>query len=301
MDGTAIGIDLGGTYIKGVATDPEGNILGWEKLSTQRNKGVEHVLSRLDTLIGSLSEKGRPLKAVGIGIPGMLDVQRERVILAPNLDWRDLDLGAGLRQRFGVPVFLENDANVAALGEAWLGAARNSSCFLLVTIGTGIGSGLILHRKIWPGSHGLAGELGHMTIEPGGPLCSCGQKGCLETLVSGPAILSRALEASIVGEEAEVKDVLELVRKGNREAARVVDQAMDYLAIGLKNTIVLLDLDLILIGGGIGEAGELFIDRLQETTASLLPVPRDFKIVQASLGNKAGALGAARLAFKNLS
>lgn len=300
MGQAAIGIDLGGTYIKAVLTDGEGNILGWEKLPTEREKGIGHVLKRIQAVVNTLSPEEEELAGVGIGIPGMLDAAREKVFLAPNLGWKDVHLREELQQFLGVPVFLDNDANAAALGEAWLGAARDSSSFMLVTIGTGIGSGLVLGGEIYRGDNGLAAELGHMAMVPQGPKCSCGQRGCLETLVNAGEILRKAREASLVPEGAETRDVLELANSGNEEAARVVAKVMDYLAAGLKNTIVLLDLELILIGGGVGDSSPVFIHRLEERTIDLLPVKRNVKIIQAALGNRAGALGAARLALLEL-
>jgi len=293
----AVGIDLGGSYIKGVLVDKEGNVLGWERVSTEREKGFDHVLTRIETLVSTLSKGNKHLHGVGIGIPGMLDISRERVILAPNLEWRDVDLKADIEQRLGLPVAIDNDANAAALGEAWLGGGSDSPCFMLVTVGTGIGSGLVLDDQIFRGANGLAAELGHMTIVEDGNTCFCGRKGCLETLVSAPAILKQAQEAGVVSENSEAGEVLDLAKRGHKEAVRIVNQAMEYLAVGLKNTIVLLDLNLILIGGGIGDSAGVFIDHLRDTTISLLPVRRRVSIIRASLGNKAGALGAARLAF----
>lgn len=297
MNSSAVGIDLGGSFIKGVLVNTEGAIHGWEKIPTEKDKGVEHVLLRIQSLISVLRDRQECAAAVGVGIPGMLDLARKTVILAPNLEWRNIELKDRLGKLLNAPVFLDNDANVAALGEAWLGTARNSSNFMFVTIGTGIGSGLVLGGNIFRGSYGLAAELGHMQIKPSGPECSCGQKGCLETLVSAPAIIQMAKEAGIVAEDDEAKDVMDLSQEGSEKAAAVIEQAMEYLAVGLKNAIVLLDLDLIVVGGGIGESSAVFIEKLKNQVADLLPVKREVRIVQASLGNKAGALGAARLAF----
>ncbi len=343
-----IGIDLGGSFIKGVLTDARGTVLAQEKTATEREKGVDCVLDRIAALVDSLVRqqpegfyvKGKPganvgagasagaeadgdadtdadgdaganaaadactdadssgrsvPAAVGIGIPGMLDASRQKVIFAPNLGWRDIQLQDTLEDKLGIPVFLENDANVAALGEAWLGAGRDKSCFLLITVGTGIGSGLILEGKLFTGAYGLAAEMGHMTIVPQGLTCSCGRKGCLETLVSAPAILRGAQEEQIVSQTDDARQVLDLANGGHEQAALVVGQALEYLAIGLKNALVLLDLDLILIGGGIGDSLGVFMEVLEQKTLARLPVDRKVTIKGASLGNSAGALGAARL------
>lgn len=296
MDG-AIGIDLGGTSIKGVLTDFAGNILGWRQVPTEKEQGVGHVLMQVGTLIKVFSGNGLDIAGVGVGIPGMLDFQREKVLLAPNLGWTNIDLKNSLQQQTGVPVILDNDANAAAMGEAWLGAGKNRGCFLLVTIGTGIGSGLVLEGKVFRGANGLAAELGHMKITEDGPLCSCGQHGCLETLVSSRVIKKQAQESLIVPKTGEAKDVLELANKGNQGAVCVVREAMAHLAVGLKNVVVLLDLDLILIGGGVGDSLGMFINILKDNIIDLLPVKRNIEVRRASLGNRAGSLGAARLAF----
>ena len=305
MEGAFIGIDLGGSFIKGVLTDSNGEVLARVRTATEREKGIDHVLGRIAGLVDSLTQQrsqvetgGRcAVQGVGIGVPGMLDALRHRVILAPNLEWREIPLKQRLEKQLGIPVFLENDANVAALGEAWLGAGRDKSCFLLITIGTGIGSGLILDGKLFTGTHGLATEMGHMTVVPGGPVCACGGAGCLETLISAPAILKGALEEQVVSEGADARQVLDLANRGHEGAALVVGQALEYLAIGLKNSLVLLDLDLILIGGGVGDSLGSFMEVLSQKTLDLLPVKRKVTIKGASLGNQAGALGAARLAI----
>lgn len=295
--GTCIGLDLGGTYIKGALVSTGGEVLAWEKAATQAEQGFRHVLTRMETMISTLSGKANP-DAVGIGIPGMLDIGRSRVLLAPNLGWEDVALKEELEQCLDIPVFLDNDANAAALGEWWLGSAQNTDSFLLVTIGTGIGSGMLLEGKLYRGACGLAPELGHMTVAVDGPACRCGQKGCLETLVSAPAILRQARENKLeIPEDGSVKDVFDLAQKGDKIAVGVVAQTMEFLAVGLKNAIVLLEPQLILIGGGIGDSSGAFLDMLRERIVQLLPVKRRINILQASLGNRAGALGAACLAF----
>lgn len=335
MDPAYIGIDLGGSFIKGVLISAEGKILAEEKTATERENGIDHVLDRIAGLVNSLVDSlvqeqpnfnsggsthvqqehnssgnrkprergGNPpnIAAVGVGIPGMLDASREHLFFAPNLEWRDIELRDKLADKLGLPVFLENDANVAALGEAWLGAGRDKSCFLLITVGTGIGSGLILNNKLFTGVYGLAAEIGHMTIVPHGPICSCGRKGCLETLVSAPAIFKGAQEAQIVSQGTDVREVLGRANRGDARAALVVDEAIEYLAIGLKNCLVLLDLDLILIGGGVGDSLGMFMEILEQKTLALLPVDRKVTIKGASLGNQAGALGAARLGMLGIA
>lgn len=298
MDACAVGLDLGGTFIKGAMVNPEGKILAWKRVPTGGETGFREVIRRMETLVRTLAGERTNLTAVGVGVPGMLDPERKQVILAPNLGWKNLDLKEVLEHNLRIPVYLDNDANLAALGEWWLGGARNFDCFLLVTIGTGIGSGMVLGGKLYRGINGLAPELGHMTVDREGPLCGCGRKGCLETLVSATAILREARESGLeLPGNSGAKEVFQLAGKGDPIAAGVVDRAMEYLATGLKNTIVLLDPQLILIGGGIGEMSEMFIQVLRDRVMKMLPVKRRIQISPAALGNRAGALGAAGLGF----
>jgi len=297
MDRKAVGIDLGGTNIKGALVNPKGEILAWEKICTEAEKGLDHVLQRVEDLVSKLTRENEGSFVVGMGVPGMLDVSRERVIYAPNLKWENVELKVLLERRLGLPVFLDNDGNAAALGEAWIGAGQKSNYFMLVTIGTGIGSGLILDGKVYRGASGLAPELGHMTILPDGPGCGCGKKGCLEALTCAPAIFCKAEEKGLKLKVPEAGEVFDRARKGDALALRVVEEIMEYLSVGVANVLVLLDLELILMGGGVAEASDVFLELLRRKVIQKLPVLRDVRIAKAILGNKAGALGAARLAF----
>jgi len=299
MDQCAIGIDLGGSSIKSVLMDNKGQILDWRITPTQAEQGFEHVAALVHNLILEIKARTGNPAAIGIGVPGMLDVTRRVVLLAPNLGWEKVNLKDILQERTGLPVYLDNDANAAAWGEYRLGGAKGVDFFMLVTIGTGIGSGIILGGKLYRGANGLAPELGHMKVAPDGPQCGCGGKGCLETLVSAPAIIRRAEEKGLnLTGNGGAKEVFDLAKQGDRCARQIVSEAMEFLAVGLKNTILLFDLQMILIGGGIGESSDAFLDILRQATTKMLPVKREIKIRRAVLGNKAGALGAACLAFK---
>jgi len=290
-----VGIDMGGTNIKGVLVNEAGEILAYKRISTEASKGIDHVLNLTAELVNKLM--GSRQTAVGIGIPGMLDAGRETVINAPNLRWHNVPIKNLLRKFLGFEVILDNDGNAAALGEAWLGAGRGCDNFLLITIGTGIGSGMILDGKVYRGANGLASELGHMMLLSRGRECGCGRRGCLETLASVSAVLRMAEENGIKLRVPEIGEFFEKVYEGNETAVRILDEAMEYLSIGLANAAVLMDPAMIIIGGGAAEYGEVFLELLKRKFIEKLPVPRDIKIARAQLGNKAGALGAARMAM----
>lgn len=299
MDHCAIGIDLGGSSIKSVLMDTKGHILDWRITPTQAEQGFEHVVALVQNLISEIKERTGNLTVIGVGVPGMLDVTRRVVLLAPNLGWEKVNLKDILRERTGLPVYLDNDANAAAWGEYRFGGAKGVDYFMLVTIGTGIGSGIILGGELYRGANGLAPEMGHMKVAQDGPQCGCGEKGCLETLVSAPAIIRRAEEKGLnIAGGGGAKEVFDLAQRGDCCARQIVSEAMEFLAVGLKNTILLFDLQMILIGGGIGESSDAFLNILTQATMRMLPVKREIKIRRAVLGNKAGALGAACLALK---
>jgi len=290
-----VGIDIGGTNIKGALVNEAGEILAYKRIPTEAAKGVKHVLKLTAELVNEL--KGDQEAAVGIGIPGMLDAEREVVINAPNLKWQNVPIKNLLKEILHLDVSFDNDGNAAALGEAWLGAGRGCSHFLLITIGTGIGSGRILDGEVYGGANGLASELGHMTVFPGGRECGCGKRGCLETLTSVSAVLKIAEENGIKLRVPEIGEFFEQVYKGNEAAVRVLEEVMEYLSMGLANAAALMDPALIVVGGGAAEYGEVFLELLRRKFIEKLSVPRDVKIVRAQLGNKAGSLGAARMAM----
>ena len=192
-----IGMDLGGTTFKAIAVTPDGTILRRVQEDTQAEGGPQAVVQRMVEAVRRLqadaSSPTRHLAAVGFGIPGILDLPVGRVRRSPNLPgWEGFDLRAALSQHLEVPVAIENDANAAALGEVWLGAGRGMQHFLMLTLGTGVGGGIIVAGKILHGASGYAGEPGHTVVEPDGPPCGCGSRGCLEQFVAGPAIARMA-------------------------------------------------------------------------------------------------------------
>ncbi|MBU7006267.1 ROK family protein [Phosphitispora fastidiosa] len=312
-DKFVIGIDLGGTNIKGALLDLDGGIIEKREIPTLANAGPEAVAGRIAGMITELEaavrDTGKSVAGVGIGVPGQPERSTGEVIFAPNLYWRNVPLVKYLRRYTGLPVFLENDANVAALGEQWRGAGQGSANMVMVTIGTGIGGGIVLDGRLYTGSNGAAGELGHAVIEPAGPQCSCGRRGCLETLTSATAMVRMAREALDRGvktelskeENLEARDIIMAAQAGDRLALDIVEKAAYYLGIGLGNIINILNPDTIVIGGGVSRAGELLFEPLcRNARANCLDCAGSIvRIVPAQLGNDAGFVGAAKLVLQD--
>ena len=288
-----VGIDLGGTAIKGGAVREGGEILERRQVDSDVAEGSEAVCSRIAALARELGAE----HALGIGIPGLVDRERGLVTASPNLG---PTVGFPMRDEvarlLGIEparVKLENDANVAIFGEHWIGAARGEDHALLLTLGTGIGGGLVLDGRLFLGE-GLAAELGHVTVEPGGIPCGCGSRGCMETLASATAALRRAREAGL-SEDLEV--LCRLARDGGGPERELLEAVGRDLGRGLAQAILILDVRCFLIGGGFGAALDLLRPGILEgiDERSYGRPPELLKILPASLGPDAGWIGAARL------
>ncbi len=307
-----IGLDLGGTNIKGILLDNCGNIYAKTDVATQAKDGPEAVVRRMTGMVSDLEEAakkaGSKAIGIGVGIPGLPDQQSGLVVFAPNLGWKNVPILKLLTATVTLPVFLENDANVAALGEQWLGAGRGSANMVMITIGTGIGGGLILNGTLFNGASGSAGEIGHTVINPEGPLCSCGRRGCMETYTSATAMIRMAQEAIKQGnktclaskDKIEALDIVVAARDGDKIAAGIVNSAAYYLGVGAANIINLLSPDTIVIGGGVSGAGDILFKPLERSIRqwSLEAAYEAVKVVPAQLGNTAGCVGAARLVLQ---
>ena len=305
---TVIGIDLGGTKCLGVALEA-GKVVGEFRVPTP--KGTEACLGALTGVVGGLAPSGTP-EAVGIGAPGLVD--RSGVLrFAPNLTVeRGLDLRRAVADRVGVPVAVENDATCAAWGERELGAARGYDDVLLVTLGTGIGGGIVVDGRVERGANGFAGEVGHMVVDPQGPPCPCGQRGCWERFASGSGLGRLAREAAHAGlahrvvdaaggdpEDVRGEHVTRCVAEGDVEARRVLDRFAWWLALGLANLANIFDPQAFVLGGGLMVAGEAFLEPARRAFDDLLQGAGDrppIAILPAQLGERAGAIGAAFLA-----
>lgn len=309
-------IDLGGTSIKGVLGDAQGKVLRAASIPTQAHEGPERVLARIADLVESLARevRARPA-ALGMGCPGLVDLARGATLFLPNLPahWRDVPVRDILAPRIGCPVYLLNDVRMATLGELTFGRGRGVRTLVFFALGTGIGGGVAIDGKLRLGPLGAAGELGHQIIVPDGPRCGCGNRGCLEALASGPAIVAEGvrlmqiglvphLHASTGGDASRVttKTMAEAAEAGDGAIRDAIVRAAEYLGIGVANTIVTLHPDLIVLGGGVAQIGDLIFETVRRVVRDRVRMlPTDgIEIEPSLLGDQAGALGGIALAMR---
>ncbi|HDQ70764.1 MAG TPA: ROK family protein [Chloroflexi bacterium] len=315
-----VGVDLGGTKISTALVDVNGQIIAHDYRETQADKGQAVVIDRMLDAVRQVMEQAdipkAQVRAVGIGAPGPLDIHAGVVIAPPNLPgWRDVPLKELIEERVGIKTFLENDANAAALAEHRFGAGQGCDHVIYVTVSTGVGGGLILDGKLYHGAEGAAGEVGHITILPNGPLCGCGNRGCLEALASGTAIAKRAREVvsrgapTVIAELADgdperitAKLVAEAAEQGDFEARKILSEAMNYLGIGIASLVNLFNPQVIVIGGGLSNLGERLLEPVRRGVArhAFAAPARTVQVVLAELGDKSGVLGAAAAALTQI-
>lgn len=310
-----VGIDLGGTNCRGALVSSSGELGEFHRMSTRIEEGLEPFFSRLlffcREFLAEAQARGDRVCAVGLGVPGVIAADGS-VTVSPNLSALDgVPLALRLRESLGVPVTLVNDANAISWGEALFGAGRPFASFLTLTLGTGVGGGLILGNRLWEGADGAAGEAGHIMVEPDGPPCGCGSRGCLEQYASASGI-ARTVRGRLAGgatsllraEEAITShDVSVAARAGDAVALDAFKEAGTRLGQALAGIANLLNLEGVVITGGAAESLDLMLPHLRrELECRAFEVPaRRLAIVKGELGDDAGILGAARLAFDRLS
>lgn len=311
-----IGIDLGGTAIKMGIVNNKGEIIQLLERPTPVKGGYQEIIETFDQMINALLQETKIdwnfIKGVGIGIPGFVDIETGEVIEACNLDWNNIHIKRLLETEWGIPVEVDNDANTAALGEMWAGAGKGSSNILCLTIGTGIGGGVIINGDIYHGANGMAGEIGHFIVnESNGLACNCGKIGCLETEASATAIVKQAMsvvEKSIPLNDIYIKkgkitakDIVELAREQDHVCQEIITNLGELLGKTLSKFCVLLNPEKIIIGGGVSYAGDLLLNPMISMFKhnALLRISENTSIVKATLGNKAGIIGAAWLVHKS--
>lgn len=308
----ACGVDVGGTKIAGGVIDEEGTVL--EELTVESPAtDAEAIEEAIAGLVKQLSAR-HDISAVGVGAAGYIDKSRAVVMFAPNIAWRNVDLKAELEARVDLPVVIENDANAAAWGEFRFGAGHDVDDLLLVTVGTGVGGGVVLDGELFRGAFGVGAEIGHMRVVPDGILCGCGNHGCFEQYGSGSALvrearvaagggslLARGLLDRAGGDPQEITGPLitEAAREGDRFAIEQFAVLGRWLGEGIASLTAILDPAVVVIGGGVSEAGELLLAPTRAAFASQLTGRGhrpSLEIRKARLGNRAGLIGAADLA-----
>jgi glucokinase len=307
-----IGIDLGGTNIKGGLVDREGKIVSENTVPTGASEPAGHTLGKMTSLIEALMESaGGKVAGVGIGAAGQVDHEKGVFIEGPNVpNWKNVPVAREIQKAINRPVVLDNDAHVAALGEYAYGAGRGAAAMLMVTLGTGVGGGVVLDGRLYRGINNTAGEFGHTTIQHDGPVCACGRRGCVEAFIGTQGILRRAREKMMLDRnsvlhgippnEMEPRHVGEAAEKGDPAAQAVLRDIGEFLGAGVANVVNLLNIEKAVIGGGVSNAGEWIFESARERLAKdALTVPRGtVRLVRASLGNLAGIVGAAKLAME---
>ena len=335
MSRLAIGVDLGGTNLRIAAVDEQGRLVEKVTLGTKVSLGRDHVINDMCDAIQHLLQKFKnsaALLGIGIGVPGIIDMQSGLLRESPNLPgWADYPVRAEIERRLKTVVILENDANAAALGEKWLGAAKDFEDMAMLTLGTGVGGGLVLGGKVWHGMNGMAGEFGHTTVEAEGHPCGCGNRGCLEQYASATAVVRMAREAianngasalarvAHSDPEFSAKSIYNLAIQGDEEARKIFRRVGRALGIVLSVMVNSLNLPMYVIGGGVSSAWEAFSPTIFEELRQRCMVyaataPHDplaigsgasaqvepgsghkTIITRALLGSDAGLYGAARL------
>lgn len=306
-----IGIDLGGTKINGALADLEGKVLSQYIIPTNATEGEEAVLGRIISVIDKVIQdagKGiEEIKAIGIGSPGPLDSKKGMIIETPNLPFENFQLVKPIKEKFNIPTYLDNDGNVAAIGEFMMGAGKGTENMVYVTVSTGVGGGAVLNGKIYRGNTFNALEVGHMTILPNGPKCNCGNYGCAEALASGTAIGRQAREAVEKGLDTTLKnyenvtsyEVFKEAEKGDKVSQDILNTSLNYLGICIANIITNFDPEMVVIGGGVSKGGQIVFDKVKEVVDKrcFKAMAEACRIVPAGLGTDAGVIGAVALAI----
>jgi len=320
MEEVIIAIDLGGTNVRVATVNLKGEILHKITSPTESSRGrkrlTENMLSKIQEVMGRFPEEEFEVIGGGFGIPGAIALDQGIVTRSPNLPALDgFDIRSWIQGRLRMPIFIENDANAFALGEGWLGAAKGVREFCCLTLGTGVGGGVVLNGDIWHGAEGKAGEIGHMIIDVDGPPCECGNHGCLEAFTSANAIRRMTIEAIRGDEKTDLVErcggeleaitsemVYESAKGGDRLSREIFQKMGMYLGVGLANLANLLNVELMVIGGQVSDAWDLFIGyaRRELEQRALGSMGKRVKVQRARCGGDAGILGAAYLVKRGL-
>jgi glucokinase len=308
MKKAVIGIDLGGTNIKAGAVDMEGRVLTRHRRPTGADAGpkavAEHICKAARNCIDALEDCR--IAGVGVGSPGTIDLHEGVVLFSPNMPgWEDIPLRAWIEEDLDMPCVLENDANSAALGEQWVGAGRGADSLVMFTLGTGIGGGVVLDGRVWHGTGGFAGEIGHMCIDPEGPECGCGSRGCIEAHASATGMVRRMQQEIDAGRDTllaeqsggfTAKDIYEAALKGDEAAQENFADTGRFLGVAISNMLHILNPAVVVLSGGVTAAGDMLLKpiRAEVRDRTMDACQRDVRISIAELGEDAGFIGAAR-------
>ena len=316
-----VGVDLGGTNIVSLLINGEGKVIGKDTRATLAQEGREKTLSQIVSSVTSVLERGQlqgisstSIKGVGVGSPGPLDTKKGIIHFAPNLPgWNNVPLVSILGDQLKLPIFLENDANAAALAEWWIGTGKNVDNLVLLTLGTGIGGGIIIGGEVLHGAWDTAAEIGHMIIHEGGLVCGCGKRGCLEAYASATGVIKRTVSLIKAGRKTLLRELVhghleditcELVyRAAERKdelSREIVEETARYLGIGIASLVNIINPEMVILSGGMIAAGDLLFKPVRKYAReyALEAAIKGVRIVPAKLGENSGALGAAATVLK---
>ncbi len=308
-----IGIDVGGTNVKIALVNEKGGIVYSNSIPTRAEMGYEYTVNSMKEAIRELLKEtntdAKDIEGMGFGFPGQIDCQNGVVRLAPNIPgWVDVPIAEIMEKEFGITTRVDNDVRCAALGELNFGAGVGCENLICITVGTGIGSGLIINGKLVRGASNAAGEIGHIKLDmTGGPLCGCGDRGCLEAFASGPSIVAMAEEYIKGGKSTKYRELANpditpyvvsvAAQEGDPVAKRIFTIMGEYIGVGLASVVNLLNPEKIIIGGGVAAAGDILMNPIKETLVKrAMPISgAAVEVVPAQLGNTAGVIGASLL------
>lgn len=308
-----IGVDVGGTNVKIALVDKKGSIVYSNTVPTRAEMGYEYTISNIKQAIYDLMKETKTnkdvIEGIGFGFPGQIDCDNGIVRIAPNIPgWVNVPIASIIQEEFGIATRVDNDVRCAALGELNFGAGKGCQNLICITVGTGIGSGLIINGKLVRGSNNAAGEIGHIKLQMhDGPICGCGDTGCLEAFASGPSIVAMAEEYILGGKSTKYRElanpditpyiVAEAAKQGDKVAKKIYDIIGEYIGIGMASVVNLLNPEKIVIGGGVADAGDLLFDPIIRTIKDrAMPIQGEaVQVVPAELGNSAGVIGASLL------
>ncbi|MEG1255620.1 ROK family glucokinase [Clostridium sp.] len=309
-----IGIDLGGTNIGIGIVDKENNLILKDSIPTRRERGyaeiVQDIVNLINKVIANTNINKREIEGIGIGIPGIVEPQSGIIINSVNLKWKQVPIKKLIEAEFQIPIYIGNDATVAGVAEFEVGAMKGCKSGVLLTLGTGVGAGIIINGKVYDGFNGVGSEIGHMIVGENYYHCNCGRNGCLETFCSSTAIINYAIKLINEGKSSAIleyveddiskingKVIFEAAQNGDSVACQVVDRMVKYLSIGIVNTISVIDPEIFVIGGGLSASGDFLLSKikqqvLENTYYKEVEVGR---VVLSNIGNDGGIIGAANL------
>jgi len=302
-----IGVDLGGTNLRVAGVGARGEVADLRREQTLAREGpeplIERIIAAVDRVSSGITAAGGSVLGVALGVPGIIEHRTGTVVASPNLPgWRDVPLRDRVAAAVALPVLLENDANAAAFGEYWRGAGARCSSLALLTLGTGVGGGLVLGGELWRGVDGMAGEIGHITVEPGGRTCRCGNAGCLEAYASATGIVDSYRAFAGTDESVTAEDVQHRAHEGDANARQAFREAGRALGLAFAALVNLLNPECLVVGGGVLPAWDLFMPTAEQEMkrrAFTAPAAR-VRLAPAALGDLAGLTGAAGLLWRQL-